>query len=77
VVKVDAVDDTTAPVNELNVEEAFQTYVEAPAAVSVPFPQKTPPFDAEIVTVGLLLTVALTEEDVTESPETEQVIMHR
>ena len=44
--------------------------------MSVPLPQKTPPFDALMVTVGFELTVALTEEVVTDNPEATQVITH-
>ena len=45
-------------------------------AVRVPLPQNIPLLEADAVTVGLVLTVAETELEVTESQETLQVIIH-
>ena len=76
VVNAEAVEFTTAPVVLLNVDDSFHTQVEAPEAVNVPLPQKTPLLEGVMVTVGFVLTVAVNEDEVTESPETEHVIMH-
>jgi hypothetical protein len=50
--------------------------VDAPLAVNVPLPQKIPLFEGVIATVGFELTVALTDEEVTDKPEVAHVITH-